>query len=55
MSETKRITISFPPELEEKLVALRKTDRFCRMSWAEIIRILISTGLQSCDGQEENG
>lgn len=46
MHDGRRITVSFSPELEEQLVALRKTDKYCRMSWAEIIRSLIQEGLK---------
>lgn len=47
MTDMKRISICIPPAMEKKLAELRKTDKFCRMSWSEIIRSLISTGLDS--------
>ena len=30
MADMKRMTISIPAEMEESIVELRKTDRFCR-------------------------
>ncbi|MCD8368288.1 MAG: hypothetical protein LUC48_09750 [Clostridiales bacterium] len=45
MTETRRITISIPADIEAKLIELRKTDEFCRMSWAELIRTMIERGL----------
>lgn len=41
----KRMTISIPGEMEEAIVELRKTDRFCRSSYAEIIREVLTAGL----------
>jgi Arc/MetJ-type ribon-helix-helix transcriptional regulator len=40
-----RMSLTLPKELEEEIVALRKTDKYCRMSYAEIIRTLIEAGL----------
>lgn len=47
MTDMKRISVCIPPEMEQKLADLRKTDKYCRMSWAEIIRSLIDSGLNS--------
>ena len=44
MTEMRRITISIPNELDEKIIDLRKTDRFIRCSYAEITRQLIEAG-----------
>lgn len=43
--DTKRMSISLPPELEQAVIELRKTDRFCRCSYAEIIRQLMQAGI----------
>lgn len=43
----RRITISFTPELEQKLVELRKTDEFCQCSIAEIVRRLMKSALEN--------
>lgn len=45
MTDMKRMTISIPAELEQAIVDLRKTDRFCRSSYTEIIREVLSAGL----------
>lgn len=52
MEKARRITVSFPPELEKELVNLRKTDEFCQKSWAEIIRRMIELGL-ACEKKED--
>ena len=36
-----------PRELEDRLVGLRKTDKFCRMSMSEIVRYLVQEGLKN--------
>ena len=41
--------VSLPPELEQKLYDLRKTDNFCRMSYSEILRTLIELGAKNLD------
>ena len=47
MTKNKRMCVAMPPELEEKVYELRKTDRYCRMTMSEIVRILILRGLES--------
>lgn len=49
MTNNRRISVSLTPELETKVMEMRKTDEFCRMSVAEIIRILIARGLEDAD------
>lgn len=46
-ANTKRMSISLPPELERAVTDLRKTDRFCRCSYAEIIRQLMQAGIDA--------
>ena len=46
MADMKRMTISIPVEMEESIVELRKTDRFCRSSYAEIIREVLNAGME---------
>lgn len=43
----KRMSITLPEELERKIVELRKTEKFCRASYAEIIRMLLVAGLDA--------
>ena len=47
MADMKRMTISIPVEMEESIVELRKTDRFCRSSYAEIIREVLNAGMEN--------
>ncbi len=45
MTNMSRLTVSLTPEIESKIIELRKTDRFCRSSLSEIIRALIMAGI----------
>lgn len=45
MTDMKRVTISLPDELDEKILELRKDDRFIRCSYAEIVRRSLEHGL----------
>lgn len=45
MTDMKRITIAFPDDLDAAIIALRKTKRFERCSYSEIVRCLIQKGL----------
>ena len=47
MTNNKRVCIAMPPELEERVYALRRTDEYCRMTLSEIVRILIQKGLEA--------
>lgn len=49
MAENKRMSISISTEMEAALTELRKTDRFCRSSYAEIIREVLSIGMDKID------
>ena len=44
-TENWRMSLTLPKELEDAIVELRKTNKYCRMSYAEIIRQLIEVGL----------
>ena len=46
VTDMKRISISIPGSLDEKILALRKTDRFVRCSYSEIARQLLERGLE---------
>lgn len=47
LTNQKRFCVAMTPELEEKIVDLRKTDKYCRKSLSEIVRILIQKGLEA--------
>lgn len=51
MTNMKRTTISLPPELVERIFALRKDDRFIRCSYSDLIRKLTEKGLSSLDAE----
>lgn len=46
MTDMKRITVSFPDDLDVKIIELRKTDEFARCTYSEIIRRLVQRGLE---------
>lgn len=46
MTEMKRITISFPDEIDEAIWGLRKTDEFAGCSYSEIVRKAVRRGLE---------
>lgn len=49
MTDMTRRTVSLPPEIEERILALRKTDKYCRCTISEITRQLIQIGLKSAE------
>ena len=49
MNDSKRMSISLTDDMEQAIVNLRKTDRFCRSSYSEIIRELLRAGLKAMD------
>ena len=53
MVDMKRMTISIPAEMEESIVELRKTDRFCRSSYAEIIREVLTAGMERINRNQD--
>jgi hypothetical protein len=49
MNDIKKLSFSVSPELEERIIGLRKRDEYCRLSVAEIIRQLLEIGLERLD------
>lgn len=49
MADMSRRTVSLPENMEAALIELRKTDRFCRCSYSEIVRQLIEAGLNEVE------
>ena len=47
MTDMKRVTVSFPDDLDDAIIALRKTKQFERCSYSEIVRHLIARGLDA--------
>ena len=50
MTDMKRITVSFPDDIDEAIFELRKTDEFAKCSYSEIVRRLVLMALD----KEEN-
>lgn len=49
MTDMKRVTISLPDNIDQRVLELKKDDRFVRKSYSEVIRYLLLEGLQRCD------
>lgn len=47
MTEMPRKTISLPPELENAVYELRKSEKYCKCSFSEILRVMIRRGLDA--------
>ena len=45
MTDMRRMSIAIPDELDNRILALRKTDKFIRCSYSEIVRRIIERGL----------
>jgi len=43
---TKRMSLTLPADLENKVVELRRSEKFCRSSYSEILRFLIRSGIE---------
>ena len=43
----KRLSINLSPELDRAVIDLRKTEEYCRCSYAEIIRVLMAEGAKA--------
>lgn len=54
MTTMKRTSVSFPPELAERIFALRKDDRFVRCSYSELVRRLTEYGLKTLEGDRDH-
>lgn len=46
MTDMPRRTVSLPQEVDDRIVALRKTDKYCRCTLSQITRQLIEIGLK---------
>lgn len=47
MTDMRRVSISIPDELDKKILELRKTKRFIRCSYSEIVRQLVAQGFEA--------
>lgn len=55
MTDMKRVTVSFPDDLDAAIIALRKTKQFERCSYSEIVRRLIERGLSTPPANRPGG
>ncbi len=56
MTEMRRVTISLPDDIDHKVLELRKNDNYVRLSYAEIVRRLLTLGLKAeARKKTENG
>lgn len=55
MTDMKRITVSFPDEIDDAIIELRKTDEFSRCSYSEIIRRLVRRSLDKHEREQSHG
>lgn len=50
-----RLSISIPEDVEQKIVDLRKTDKYCRCSYSEIVRQLLERGIKVIEADKKVG
>lgn len=55
MSTVKRISVSLPEQLEKTIIEMRRTEEYCRCSYAEIIRMLMEIGIKSIQDDKKVG
>ena len=51
MTTMKRMSVLIPPEVDEKILEMKKTDAFVRCSYAELIRLILRRGLEKGEGK----
>lgn len=47
MTTMVRKTVAIPPALDQAIVDLRRTDKYCRASYSDIVRDLLLGGLDT--------
>lgn len=47
MTELRRVTITLPDHIDQKILEVRKDDQFVRCSYSEIARQLLDLGLKA--------
>lgn len=53
MTDMKRVTIAIPEHIDQKVLELRKSDKFIRSSYAEIVRYILSIGIEAYERDRE--
>lgn len=46
MTDMRRMTISMPDEIDQRIMEMKKEDRYARYSYSEIVRELVRLGLE---------
>jgi len=46
MTDMRRVTISIPDEIDQRVLAMRKEDEYARCTYSEIVRRLVLKGLE---------
>lgn len=52
MTDMRRVTIAFPDDMDERILALRKEDRFIRCSYSEIVRRILERGFEALEDEQ---
>lgn len=47
MTDMRRVTIAMPDDIDKKILDLKKTDDFVRLSYSEVVRRLLERGLKA--------
>lgn len=47
MTDMRRVTISLPNDIDMRILRLKKTNRFLKASYSEIVRQLLVKGLET--------
>lgn len=47
MTNMRRVTIAFPDGMDDRILELRKEDRFVRCSYSEIVRQILERGFEA--------
>lgn len=46
-TQTNRVTVMIPDEIDKKILEFKKTDRFIKCSYSEVVRFLLDKGIKS--------
>lgn len=49
MTDMKRITVAIPDALDNQIMAVRKQDKYIRLTYSELIRQLLSDAVKRAD------
>ena len=51
----KRVSIGLSPELDKAVINLRMSEEYCRLSYADAIRVLILEGAKVIESRRQTG